>query len=236
MCIRDRTCSAQPVTVLNAAVGGSTIVTQTELIQRGLKLNPDLVVLVFHDNDLNDLNSPIWEDMARNRDLKDSWFMSVFWPVLRKTALWNFALRVRGAMRVDESDEYETGVLTPEIVNSRANLSRIYNHKLRELATSLAQAGQPFAFVTYPGHRPVLGEETLVGLVETGVEAGNASGAPTLNLLPSLRSTLSTEIERGYLLPHDGHPSRVGHSIAAQAVSEFLLEQPVVADACKPVG
>lgn len=227
------TCSAQPVTVLNAAVGGSTIVGQTELIQRGMKLNPDLVVLVFHDNDINDLNSPIWEEMARNRELKDSLFMSVFWPVLRKTALWNFALRVRGAIRVDESDESATGNLTPEIVNSRADLGRIYGNKLRELATSLAKAGQPFVFVTYPGHRPVLGDKARVNLVEMGVEAGNSSGTPTLNLLPVLRSTLSTDVERGYLLPHNGHPSKVGHRIAAQAVSKFLLTQPVVAAACK---
>jgi lysophospholipase L1-like esterase len=41
--------------VVNAGLSGSTILGQGELIRRGLAIDPDVVVLMFHENDIDEL-------------------------------------------------------------------------------------------------------------------------------------------------------------------------------------
>ena len=54
--------------VINAGLGGSTIPDQARLIERSVVLAPDLVVVVFSENDLTDLTGPtMWELLAENR-------------------------------------------------------------------------------------------------------------------------------------------------------------------------
>ena len=57
--------------VINAGLSGSTIVGQDEMALRGLTVAPDLVVLMYHENDIDELiGSRIWSDLAENRRIK----------------------------------------------------------------------------------------------------------------------------------------------------------------------
>src|SRR5439155_175083 len=82
---------------VNAGLGGATITDEVELVQRALPLTPDLVVVVFSENDVTDLGqTPMWTLLAANRRAKSRFPLSLVYPVLRHTALWNLGLEVAG--------------------------------------------------------------------------------------------------------------------------------------------
>jgi len=84
------------VRVVNAGLGDATITEEAALIDRGLRLSPDLVILMFGENDVGDLNRvSTWDRLATNRRAKSQFPLGTFYPLLRRTALWNFALSIR---------------------------------------------------------------------------------------------------------------------------------------------
>jgi lysophospholipase L1-like esterase len=212
------------VRVVNAGLGDATIVEEAQLIERGFSLSPDLVVLTFSENDVTDLNRvSTWDRLAANRRAKSRFPLSVVYSVLRYSALWNFALRVRGvasarahgsATRVDWSAAGRRDSVTPRL---RAR----YRRELLALRDTLAAHHLPFIFVAYPSHFAVV-RDSMRGQLAWVTHTAEDLGVPAVNLLaPLVASRLPPESL--YLLPRDGHPSPRGYEIAAAYLADGLL-------------
>ncbi|MCU7919611.1 MAG: hypothetical protein KZQ95_14825 [Candidatus Thiodiazotropha sp. (ex Epidulcina cf. delphinae)] len=226
------------IQVINAGLLGGTIIGESRLIERGLELEPDLVVLVFHENDIEDLYSPLWLGLARNRAAKSRFPISWLYPLVRNTAIWNFAMQISGKLRAvraaqatrkSKPDATEGAVVSAHSFDS-VDFRKRYENELRHLRDFLKVRDVAFTFVTYPGHNAVNGSERHSDSVQWAVDIAAKLGIPTINLLGYLRN--NRDPGAAYLLPWDGHPSAKGHSVAATAVMEHLLEQKQVLSSC----
>ena len=75
------------VRVVNAGLGDATIVDEAHQIERGLTVSPDVVILLFSENDVDDLNRvSTWDRLADNRRAKSRFPFSLVYPLLRRTA------------------------------------------------------------------------------------------------------------------------------------------------------
>lgn len=227
------------VQVINAGLLGGTITGEARLIERGLALEPDVVVLVFHENDIEDLSSPLWESMTRNRATKSRFPMSFIYPSLRDTAIWNFLMRIRGKIhaergaKVARNRDLGTKEAPAKLakINYDNEFKETYWKELHNLRDLLWERGIAFTFVTYPGHYAMKGDEINLAKVQWAAGIAKDLGISTLNLLDILRGSLTPST--AYLIPWDGHPSAKGHSVAARALSEHLLELEPLRSTCQ---
>jgi lysophospholipase L1-like esterase len=224
------------VRVINAGLGGATIVDEAHLIERALPLSPDLVVVVFSENDVTDLaETPIWTRLAANRRAKSRLPLSLVYPILRRTALWNFGLHVVGTMRARGAPPQlhaaaaEHGA--PSESDSTAELRERYRQAFLALRDTLHGRGIPFWFAAYPSHFTVSGSE-MPEQVDWAVRMAQAAGVPAVNLLPPLRDS-GLPPTKLYLLPADGHPSPLGYAVAAAYVGDRVLHTETVACKCR---
>ena len=231
--------SCPGVRVINAGVGGTTIVTHRHMVERALALNPDLVVLVFSENDVTDLSgTPLWDQIAANRKAKSRWPLSVVYPVLHRMALWNLGLEVRGKLRAwaraNAVEPQRPPDAPPERVGTGTTLEGLrsgYEVYLSDLGDRLGDSGIPLVFAVYPSHHSVAGTHAAEQ-VSWAVRVGRSAGLPTVNLLPALRRADSTA-RRLYLLPHDGHPSPEGHRVAAGVLADSLMAMDILGPLCE---
>ena len=221
--------------VINAGLRGGTIVGEAALVERGLELNPDLVVLVFHENDVTDLSDPLWPQLEENRRLKSRFPLRMVYPILRETAVWNLALRVAARLRAERTAQIEPGRRDERGAGDRVVLDALkeqYADHLHKLHRLLADRGTRFVFVTFPGHQAFDGAEFQAGLVEWAYQTARLQDIPSFNLLSSMRDSGESKTAL-YLLPHDGHPSARGHAVAARALHGWLLELEALRDRCR---
>ncbi len=223
------------VRVVNAGLDDATIVDEAKMIERGLRVSPDLVVLLFSENDVDDLNRPAtWDRLAENRRDKSRFPLSVFYPLLRHTALWNFALQVRATsqarahpVRIDWTAAGRADSTTPRLRNA-------YRRALAALRNTLAARGIPLVLAVFPSHHAVT-QDSVRGQVTWATQAGTATGLPVVDLLsPLVASRLS--VATLYLLPYDGHPSARGYEIAAKHLADQLASKGPLAGVCGAVA
>ena len=226
------------IRVINAGVPGSTILTHRAMMERGLALDPDLVILSFTENDVSDLASePMWDQLARNRATKSSFPLGLIYPVVRSTALWQLLLRSRGLIRAREGDgvveeldaaveERSSGPRSTPALRSR------YAAEFGSMVRQLNETGIPFVFTSFPAHLTVYGEwtEEQIHWVHALSEE---NGVPAITILEALRRTGLSETEL-YLLPWDGHPSATGYEVAARVLREELLASEPLGRRCSP--
>ena len=211
-----------PALVINAGVGGTTIVTHHNMAERALPLEPDLVVLVFSENDVHDLaRTPMWDRFADNRRRKSRFPLSLAYPVLRRSAVWNFALNVQERFRVgfaepDAGAGQPAAQAEPDLEAERAR----YSEALGVMQRMLADQGVPLVFVAYPSRRSLV-EGPLWSPWAVGVARDH--GIPSLDLTPALEES-GHDVESLYLLPYDAHPSPRGYAVSAGALAEALEE------------
>lgn len=229
---------------VNGGLGGTTIRDQVPMIERAMPLDPDAVVLVFSENDYTDFaGTSMWDLLAQNREAKSGFPLSVVYPVASRTALWNLALGVRGAIRaraqaeaaeLDERqekagdvDDYGASAARAE---AEAEFRERYRDELRDLRDALATRGIPLVFVIFPSHFTVDGSEPDER-VRYSERMGREKGVPTVNLLEPLQAS-GLPTTTLYLLPHDGHPAAEGYTVAAERLAERLFEKETVAASC----
>lgn len=209
--------------VINGGVGGTTIVTHTQMALRALPLMPDLVILVFSENDVHDLTrTPMWDRFAANRKRKSRFPLSVVYPVLRRSAVWNFALNVQERFRVG-FEEPDTGpaASSPGTGTDLEARRDEYARALGELDRALRDHGVPLVFVAYPSRRSLVeGPEWSAWATQVATDAG----IPALDLTSALQEA-GTDVEQLYLLPYDAHPNPKGYAVAAVAVATSLIDQ-----------
>jgi hypothetical protein len=215
------------VRVVNAGLGDATIVDEAELIERGLRVSPNLVVLVFSENDVADLNRPsTWERLAENRRAKSRFPLSIVYQLLRRTALWNFALQVRATSRVRGHPVDWTAAGQEDSTTGR--LRETYRRALLALRDTLAARGTPFLLVVYPSHHAVI-REAMRGQLVWVTRMATEAEVPLVSLLAPLAAS-RLPADTLYLLPYDGHPSPRGYELgAAYLADEMALRGPLTA-------
>jgi lysophospholipase L1-like esterase len=221
------------VTVINAGVGGTTLVTHEQMIRRARPLRPDVVLLTFSENDVVDLAAPMWFGLEDNRRAKSRFPLSVLYPVLRRTALWNFGLRVRATLSTwDRPVAVDAGEPTAEDRVARAETMRRlreeYTRRLEVIRDLVHAEGMQLVYALYPTHHSVLAPDEAEQMA-WALRTGRGLGLSTVSLLPALRAS-GEPVERLYLLPHDGHPSPLGYELAAEALATSVDWT----DACAP--
>jgi len=221
--------------VLNGGVGGTTIVDQIAFLERLLVLRPSLVVLVFFENDLNDLfvDLAMHEQFARNRALKSGVLRPLFW-LIRDTAMFNAFLEARASLRARtetpadrETGEGEgPGFYSDAWVSMRAaryaEEAAALRDRLERQSVSLLIAGFPHPFSVResdPDRGMPIPDQ--IGAVARALEAYSI---PLVNLRPILK-TSGRSLRKLYLFPYDGHASRLGYSIASEALAPHVLAE-----------
>lgn len=215
----------RPVTVINAGVGGSTITTAIHMLERARKLSPDVVLLTFVENDVDDLRSDMWGELAANRQAKSKFPLSVVYPVLRRSALWNFSLKLRGRMRVLRSSSTHSSPADPRTRSDVPALRAEYSRALRTLASEVRGQNRSLLLVAFPSHLTVSGiatDEQIQWLERTGRD----EGVPTFNLLEPLKAS-GLPTTKLYLLPYDGHPSPRGYEIVGSWLTSRLTARGI---------
>jgi lysophospholipase L1-like esterase len=226
--------SCQNVRVINGGLGGSTIVDQRHLVMRALEVSPDLVIVLFSENDVADLARPttMWEQLRANRELKSHFPMSLVYGSLRNTAMWNLALAVRGRMNASQGAEASPAApITSDSDRGVARLRDRYKAALLETRDSLRVRNIPLVFVAFPAHLTVSGAWEP-NQIRWAMNVASEAGIPAFDLLPVLQE-LRVPAESLFLLPHDGHPSATGYGVGAAHLAEKLVHGPPLSGACR---
>ncbi len=206
------------VEVINAGVNGFTIADERRYLEeRLMSLRPDVVVVVFSQNDLADLvrPRPMIESMRDHAAVKSMPIVGPIVKVLQHTAIFNalqrLAARARGARRGEAAARAERD---PEALWAR------YEDHLRAVAALVQRGGAGGIVVAWPSERQIAGEEPADANARLA-EAAARAGLAFLDLTPSLRALAASGAAVTFA-PRDGHPSPQAHAAAAWAIGEAL--------------
>jgi lysophospholipase L1-like esterase len=216
-----------PVEVINGGVGGTTIVDQAHFLSKALVLKPDLVLLTFSENDIDDLNKtvPLHVSMAENRRWK-SGIAGWIYLAVRDTALFNFLLFAKARYADLGTPRALASGPSGVVVESDALWQR-YEAELEEVANALRSHSIGFVFVVFPSdHR--LGRTVELGnRLQRAAQLAERHGVPVVDLLAPLQAT-GLSAKDLYLLPYDGHPSPRGYGVVADTISSYLVGHRVL--------
>lgn len=207
--------------VINAGVGGTTIVDQAQMLRRTLPLAPDAVVLVYVVDDIPSLanSTTSWEQLAENREKKSRFPLSIVYPVLRSTALWNLALKARAA-RVNRAGE--TSLHQNVARDSTGTMNRLrnrYGEALVALRDTLKARGVRFVLTMYPSYAELRDGSANLTWLEQFAASHDIAAVSFSAVLQASRLPNTTL----YRLPHDGHPGPTGYGIAADTLEKRVL-------------
>jgi lysophospholipase L1-like esterase len=211
--------------VLNGGVGGTTIVDQREFLKRYLSLRPDVVVLVYFDNDLEDLlvDPPMHVRFTKNRRVKSGVLRPVY-ELVRDTATFNAFLRLQSVLRALEvetplSENQLKGDAPPVRL---APLVKRYADEVVALRNLLEIRGVGLVVAAFPAPYFLSGEwkQDRIALVS---EALARHRIHMVDLTRPLRAS-ALPLTELFLLPHDGHPSSRGYAIAADALRPIVQQ------------
>ena len=209
--------------VINAGLSGSTIVGQDEMALRGLTIAPDVVVLMYHENDIDELIGPrIWTQLAENRRLKSQFPVSLIYGLLRRSAIWNLAQDARRSVLLHP---VKSGVRPSDRqvpVEAVEAAQREYGEHLAALADTLRKLDVPFVFALFPHPESVRAGRG--GRDYDRIRASAVSiGLPTVDFLETIQQA-GARVEDAFLVPEDDHPSAKGYQIAATSLREVVAK------------
>jgi hypothetical protein len=217
--------------VINAGLGGTTITDHAHMMQRALSLAPDLVILVYVFDDIDNLSDSqgSWARLGENRRQKSRFPLSVMYPLVRNTALWNLVVRARAARSNVQGATALLEAKTQDSVAIATNLRARYSEALVAIRDTLKARGVPLLLAMYPAWVEVKTPSDNLKWVERFAATQGIAG---VNLQPALaRANLAPE--QLYLLPHDGHPGPRGYAITADTVATEVLRS-AAARSCRP--
>lgn len=244
--------------VINAGLPGAAVLDELEMIRRALPLEPDVIVLLFTENDETQMaEDSYWEGLAANRAAKSRFPLSVVYPMLRRTALWNLALEVRARLRARQTQAAvaQAAEATPAPKpaaptapgpgwtdgdsaadssgtkdDPRAMLRSAYLEALHTVRDSLARFESDFVFASFPMHTTIT-DSTRQEDAAWAVRGARTLGINAIDLTPVLAAT-RLPAESLYLLPHDGHASAQGNAVAAASLAAHLIEHAPALGRC----
>lgn len=220
------------IEVINAGVGGTTIVDQLNFLQKSLRVHPDVVVLTFYENDISGLSRdvPMYVEFERNRKLKSKPGVNLLYGLTRDSALFAFALETRAKLTTPESQQSEDRAHADGSQTfCEEKLLKAYEGYLREMKSLLDSHSMKLMLALYPSHQrwtrlyddgcgPSQNQLDRVEQIATGM------GIAALNLLPTLKQS-NVDVRQLYLLPYDGHASKEANRIVADAIYGFLQDR-----------
>jgi lysophospholipase L1-like esterase len=201
---------------INGGANGFIHVDEARYLKsKGMALSPDVIVLVFSQNDIADLARPVpmIEAMRAHARLKSRWVIGPALKLLQRTATFNAMQRAAAWMRVREMR-----ASAPQL-----DEARLWDRYRAALADLAATAGRTRVLVSaWPS-----AEQAMSGQVPPS-HAALASAARDNGLeFLDLSAAMADVIRQGgapYLVPLDGHPSAAGHHAAAEAMTRRLRE------------
>jgi lysophospholipase L1-like esterase len=232
------------VRVINGGLAGSTIDAHAALTERAARLKPDIVILMFHENDVIDLIAPLWKQLEMNRRVRSSFPMSLIFSAIQRTATYQMARKAQNQFREILRKGASASVESRQAqLEQREKMKLVYAGELRGIRERLQGRSVDFFFTMFPSHLHVgpprpdragkAGEVSWYDreMIEWAENSAKAMGIPTLNLQEPLHRGL-TKVEDGYLLPHDGHASPEGYRVAAEALANFAPLIEALAKKC----
>ncbi len=211
--------AADGVEVLNLGVGGYCTYGEVELLEsRGIAYRPDAVLVVFVENDHDDLNSQLRDLQANPRP---AWFEQLF----HASALFRAC-----AARVDAYGVARDPVRDHMDALGSDNVGRA----LRRLDALTRSRGIPVYLAIWPAflHRAVTrerGGQVVADHTPLEVERlARSLGIPTLRLDAAFNIALEDGMEeaaRRFTVGDGMHPSPEGTRVAAEALAAWLGPQ-----------
>jgi len=201
---------AGDVEVLNLAVGGWGTRDQIAYLeQRGMRFEPDVVVVVYVLNDADyvaDLD--LWDRFRaryESRSFRQSYLLSWIHAVLHRRALARAYIESLVARAREKQEHWDR------------------SFRMLRLGRAVAEAGGArFAVAIYPFLYLLDERYPFAPLHERVREACDRSGIPVLDLFPAFAGRDYAEL---WVHPSDQHPNGEAHGIAARALAGFLRER-----------
>lgn len=207
----------QGAEVINAGANGFTIVDEAILLkEKALAMNPDLVVLAFSQNDIQDLSRPrpMIESMREHARLKSLFVLGPGLKALQRTAIFNGMQRAAAWVRVRQRR------VASDAPGEPGDGWRRYRDTLAEVARVTAGREARLLLVAWPSAEQAAGDAPLDPILRLERIADDLE-IPFLDLTPALRGRVEAG-GRPYLVPLDGHPSAEGHRVAAERIAARL--------------
>jgi hypothetical protein len=223
-----------PVEIINAGVPDTTIVDQFYYLKRSIEIEPDIVILTFSENDIDDLAkaTPTYLSLQNHRKLKSTGILETIYRGVRDTALFNFGLLLKAKLANvklsgGRKKEVEPG---PNGTDERESLWKQYADYLNQMKSYLEEQGVMFVFNAFPTHHRIGKDAGIHGAMAEQLDRveglARSMGIRTISILQPFQSSMLTTSEL-YLLPYDGHASKKGHLIQANTVFQFIRNDVV---------
>jgi hypothetical protein len=216
--------------VINAGLGGTTIVDHAFMLQRALPLQPDLVIGVYVADDFENLvdSKSSWEYLAENRLRKSRFPLSIVYPWARNTALWNLLVRAR-ATRINRQNEQSLRQGdSRQHATTTSRLRDRYGDALVGLRDTLKSRGVAFVFTMFPWATDL---DTASDDLRWMEHFAATHDINAVNLRSALQAA-RRPAEELYLM-HDGHPRPLGYAIAADSLAARVLRDSVARIRCQ---
>ena len=219
-----------PAEVLNFGVGGYNPYNEAALFAaRGVAYEPDLVLVQFCINDLND---PTLHFDVQTRDRLGELPAAAFPnlaarlapprdPLLSFCPGWRLCRMLDAAFEQASGDDakVQRATFAPLLDLTGRPERRWIADRYAEMASSAAAIGARFAVLAFP-YRPQVKAGTKGLVQEQLVELGEERGWVTLDLLPAFREAQRRDAEPLFL--DLWHPNEAGHRVAAAAIERGL--------------
>jgi lysophospholipase L1-like esterase len=210
------------VDVVNDGVEDTTIVDHFAFLKKGIAISPDIVILTFYENDIDDLirKEPMHVGLERNRKLKSSPGLRYVYRMARDSATFNFLLGLRARMQFNAKRS-----ALDEVRTDKEQLWRSYEAELEAMRQFLEARSVLLLLAIYPSAKRIAGEiapgtpdAEITGRVR---QLAHKHAIPAIDLRSPLEAS-KEPIEHLYLVPHDEHASPHGNRIVADALAKFV--------------
>ncbi len=213
---------SRTVETINTARPGVNTFWQASMLQsRGLAYDPDLVILFFVLNDVEqDTRGPVamveFQTDYRNLYQQPDWFTA-------HSQLWGWA-RQRTIATARARDYITDCVASFHEHSWKWDLTR---GALDEIQASLEARGIPLLMVVFPFFVELDGDYPFESIHEVVQEHAEQRGIPVLDLREAYSRFHGPEL---WVHETDQHPNEIAHRIAADAVHAYLVAHPELLD------
>lgn len=214
------------IETVNAGVNGYTITDETDLArEKGMSLQPDLVIVGFVLNDLADLTRRVSsrENQRHEAEVMSSSPLTPVKDALRRTATYNFLFVLKASILARTGGDPTIQALPidhllhPPFDAATDALFARYEEELAKLAEICRRNGARLLLVLFPFYEQVVKDAPADAQARMAEIAARA-GVPVVDLLPVFRAS-GSRAGRLFLMPLDHHPSATGYRVAAREVS-----------------
>lgn len=210
--LNERRESAARVEVLNLGVGGANTRAELSYLRnRGVALEPDLVLWLYVLNDAGAARLDLWENFTQqyeDRSLRKSYLVSYLYARVGRQIL--------GRRYIDEL-----------VSRSKEQLNK-WNRSMKGLseARDVARAaGAEFQVAIFPFMYRLDDSYPFREFHDMVSEYCRENEIEVLDLLPAFLGQIDTDL---WVHASDQHPNEIGHQIAAEALYPFVAANPAL--------